>query len=425
MVFDSSGDLAPGKRSGKLGANRLNYISDGGNPQTEEVNDSHATGKLRVLVFIDWFLPGYKAGGPIRSVASLMTYLKDEAEFHVITTDRDLGDDQPYRGIASDTWTQLESHVKVYYCSPSNRSYSKLLAVARQVECDVVYLNSFFSRNFSIYPLLFRKRGRIKKPFVLAPRGMLGKGALGLKRGKKRSFLLVAKMMGLHKGITWHSTSAPETAEIKAVAGRGARIVLAPNFPSVVRAGANTVAKTPGALRLFFLSRIAKKKNLAFALQVLSRVRSRVNFDIYGPLEEQGYWDECKKLIAELPANVTASYKGDLPYVKVAETLVNYHCHFLPTLNENFGHVIFESLSAGCPVLISDQTPWKNLAKQKAGKELPLSKADAFVDEIERMAAMDQASFREMQDGAKAVAEKYLEGLSEWKKAYRKLFTVS
>ena len=46
---------------------------------------------------------------------------------------------------------------------------------------------------------------------------------------------------------------------------------------------------------------------------------------------------------------------------------------FLPTLGENFGHVIAES-----PVLISDQTPWRNLKNHGVGWDLPLNDPDSF-----------------------------------------------
>jgi hypothetical protein len=32
--------------------------------------------KKKILVFVDWYLPGYKAGGQIRSVASMVGHLK-------------------------------------------------------------------------------------------------------------------------------------------------------------------------------------------------------------------------------------------------------------------------------------------------------------------------------------------------------------
>lgn len=39
-----------------------------------------------------------------------------------------------------------------------------------------------------------------------------------------------------------------------------------------------------------------------------------------------------------------------------------------PTLGENFGHVIAEALSVGCPVFVTANTPWTELIQRGAGK---------------------------------------------------------
>ena len=39
----------------------------------------------KVLVFIDWYLPGYKAGGPVRSLANLVDHLRGRVDFHIVT----------------------------------------------------------------------------------------------------------------------------------------------------------------------------------------------------------------------------------------------------------------------------------------------------------------------------------------------------
>ena len=52
----------------------------------------------------------------------------------------------------------------------------------------------------------------------------------------------------------------------------------------------------------------------------------------------------------------------------------NYHCLFLPSTGENYGHAIVEAFSAGLPVIISTLTPWKNLESQKVGWDIPLDK---------------------------------------------------
>ena len=57
---------------------------------------------------------------------------------------------------------------------------------------------------------------------------------------------------------------------------------------------------------------------------------------------------------------------------------VKYDVFYFPTKSENFGQVIWESLSSGCPVLISDQTPWNNIENHRVGWVRSLSKMNNF-----------------------------------------------
>jgi len=145
--------------------------------------------------------------------------------------------------------------------------------------------------------------------------------------------------------------------------------------------------RVPGALRLCFPSRISPKKNLDFALRVLAGVKVPVEFAIFGPIEDASYWLECERLLARLPPNVRAVYQGEVQPDQVKRTLARHDLLFFPTRGENFGHVIFESLSAGLPVLISDQTPWSDVEKHEVGWSLPLSSMSAFGMAIEALSA--------------------------------------
>lgn len=52
--------------------------------------------KRKVLVMVDWYAPGYKAGGPIRSAVNFADQLENELDVYVLTTDRDLNEPSPY-----------------------------------------------------------------------------------------------------------------------------------------------------------------------------------------------------------------------------------------------------------------------------------------------------------------------------------------
>jgi glycosyltransferase involved in cell wall biosynthesis len=40
--------------------------------------------------------------------------------------------------------------------------------------------------------------------------------------------------------------------------------------------------------------------------------------------------------------------------------------------------VICEALASGCPVLVSDQTPWRNLEAEGVGWDIPLGETERF-----------------------------------------------
>ena len=158
--------------------------------------------KKNILIICDWFLPGYMAGGPIQSVATLTKELGNDFNFKIITTDRDFKTDKAYDTIVANKWTRFEER-DVFYISPENITEAYILEIVKQTPHDVIYLNSLYSKFFSIIPLQWKRKKIIDSKIILAPRGMLGDGALAIKPVKKRLFIFYAKCIGLVKGITW------------------------------------------------------------------------------------------------------------------------------------------------------------------------------------------------------------------------------
>jgi glycosyltransferase involved in cell wall biosynthesis len=306
--------------------------------------------------------------------------LSDSFSFWIVTQDRDWLDSGPYCGISVNTWSQV-GRAMVYYTPPGSLSYGKLKRIVADVGPDVIYLNGLFPTS-SIRFLGWRRLGLLPDtPVVLAPRGELSPGALKLKWLKKRLFISLSSRLGLLDRLLWHATSPLEEKHIYVSIGTSARSVIAPNIPGACDDRGRQIsrsAKRPGAMRIVYLSRITPKKNLSYALKTLSRVRGYVKFDIYGAADPESYWHSCQPMLASLPENVQVEYRGNLPNERVAETLFGYDFFFLPTLGENFGHAIFESFSAGCPVLISDQTPWRNLTERRLGWDIALDEPDRW-----------------------------------------------
>lgn len=365
--------------------------------------------KKKILILVDWYLPGYKGGGQIKAVEYIVENLKDQFDFHVLCRDHD-ADGVVYPGIVSNTWIERDG-IRVKYLSAAQQPYrTSVCAEAALPQWDAVYANSFFSTYFSILPLLKRRfSGGVQRPFILAPRGEFSPGAFNLKRWKKSAFVAVSKMLGLHHQVLWHASTELEQADIRLQFEKAQVHIARELLPPAVQSQITPLEKVPGQLRLIFLSRISGKKGLDMALRTLAALDSgQVRLDIYGPIEDVRHWNECRALIDSMPAHITVQYCGELPHARIREVIPAYHFLFFPTLGENFGYVIIESLLAGRPVLISDQTPWRDLQSRQIGFDIPLAQPELFVQTLHTLIALDQAGFDAYQASVSAYASAYV-----------------
>ena len=326
--------------------------------------------KLRVLVFIPFYLPFVKGGGPTISVSNMVAALSESHEFLIVTGDRDLGDDNPAESLTREEWVRC-GNALVLRLPSSKLGLRRVIQIIREVGPDAVYVNSVFSFRYSVLPALaMRFLGDRPPQLIIAPRGELYPGALAIKRVRKSSYLQLARLLGVYRRVRWHATSSAELGQIIQHFGGGTEIVEAPNLGTPPPAAvALSPEKLAGSLRLVFLSRITEKKGLFEAVSCLQYVSGSVHFDICGPVESEAYWRRCREVMSALPPSVTVRYLGTVPHAQVPERLLAAHVFILPTKGENYGHVIAEALSLGRPVITSRDTPWVELIGRGAGLE--------------------------------------------------------
>jgi len=336
------------------------------------------------------YLPGTKMGGPLTSIKNITTNLSDYFDFYILTFDRDLGETMPYPEIITNNWVKLDN-CQVCYIRKNKTSFFQIFKHIKELKPDIIYANTLFDPIFSVFIVLAQKLNLMgDKKLIVAPRGELYNEALNFKKWKKMLFLGGAKICRLYKRVDWHATNEQEKLQIieklkiepKRI--KVARII--PNTTLPQPSDTSNLNETENLLKIVFLARISKDKNLPFALEVLSKVKSQVQYDIFGPVEDKDIWDKCIAMISLLPQNIKVEYKGMLSCEIVKETLSNYQLFFMPTFAENFGHSIAESLSVGTPVLISDNTPWKGLSEKGLGWDINLEESEKFVEIIESWA---------------------------------------
>ncbi len=368
-----------------------------------------------VLILCGRYLPGYKDGGPVRSIKNLTDRLGDEFDFRIMTTDRDHGDEVPYPDIVRNAWNQV-GKAKVWYVEPGG--FTQELIENKASEVDVVYVCGCFN-DYARTTLKLKKKGKIKKKVVVASMGLFALGAFHIKYWKKKAYITILKAGGYLKHIEWSATNEREIADIKREIGAKAVCRLAEDIPRQMTALPEPMVKQD-ALKLIFLSRISREKNLEFAIDVLKNVSGKVNFDFYGPAPDTAYFEQCMNLAKTLPRNINIAYKGEVPAEKVPEIFSQYQAFLFPTLGENYGHVVYEAMAGGCIPIISDRTPWNNIADAGAGKVIPLERKDIFTQEIQKLTESSAEECMEQQAKSAAYAFEY--GRNVDGKGYRGIF---
>jgi glycosyltransferase involved in cell wall biosynthesis len=365
--------------------------------------------KQRILIICNHYLPSTKGGGGAWTVANLVERFADRYEFTIITRNHPSPNDLvPFGGVTTNEWNTIGS-AQVFYIRPSDLTARKIAELVRSVEPHGVFLNSVFSKPSVKFLVARRMKMFGSIPVLLAPCGELSNGALGLKRGKKRAFLLLSKLVKFHRNIVWKATSTSEISQITNALGPDCNVVVAPDLPPTKVlpefAIKDKPSKRSGSVKVVYYSRIDRMKNLKYLLQLLSAITvGDISLTIAGPVDDDEYWRNCEAIMRTLPPNIKTEVWDALPYNRGLELLKASHFFILPTLGENLGYAILEAMAAGCPVIISDRTIWDAVNEKRAGWTIDLSDVQKWESVIEYCVQMDENGYRQMSSAARRFA---------------------
>lgn len=365
-----------------------------------------------VLVISNYYLPGSRSGGGTRTIVNTVERLSDKFRFRIITRGYDAGDGQrPYDTVKLGEWNTVEG-VEVLYLKRDGDIARALPDAIGEFDPSVLYANSFFSP-LTVASLRLRKKGKTGGlPFILAPCGELSEGARRLKKLKKAVFIRSAFAAGLYKDLIWKASSELEKSEIVRLGIPAGSVIVAPDLPPKEIFSGYSADEKPrkeaGIVRLVFVSRFDRKKNLKWLLENVRPAEGEIILDAYGTVEDQQYLTEFRDAARSADSGIKATFVGPLDHRDVPATMFRYHFKVMPTLGENFGHVFLEALSAGCPLIISDRTPWSDLEEMNAGWTIPLEDPGAWTEVIGRCVLMEDEEYRAMSASARAYADRVL-----------------
>lgn len=369
----------------------------------------------KIFITIPWFLPAFRAGGPIQSVANLVKEFNEDVEYYIFCSNKDL-DQSTLSNISTNTWTNYNSYTKIWYSAGRN-ILNDLKAEINKTRPDVLYIIGIYDWHFNITPLLFCK---VPKK-ILSVRGMLHPGAVSQKRLKKKLFLHLFKILKLHRSIYFHATDNNEVEHIQKHFGTAAKICIAGNFPARIEI-LPLPKKEAGKLRLVSIALISPMKNILLALEALQNLQESIRYEIYGPIKDENYFENCITQIKKLPSNVSVYIKGEISPVKIKMALSDAHVFILPSKSENFGHAIYEALSAGRPVITSHFTPWNNLETSHAGINVNIEET-TIAKAITHFAQMSNEELLDWSKGAADYARAVID-IGKIGNEYRQMFAL-
>ena len=332
--------------------------------------------KKRVLIINPTYLPGYKAGGPQQTIQNICEVYNENADIYLLTLNHDMGELDVY-SYPTNQWIDLYG-IKIMYVSDKEFGFRLFEKMYR--DYDTILACGLFCK--STIKMMLLKKNDHKQLFV-APMGVFSKNALKVNSIKKKLFLNAFSLMGVFKKCIWSFTTEEELSEAKETIGvkNIVNFIIAEDLPRAVDFDAQKERLNcrNDVLRIIFLSRIVLKKNLLQAIKILTHpFEGAIIFDIYGLKEDQDYWKQCEEAMIGLPINIICKYCGSIKPEESIKAFEEHDIFLFPTLGENYGHVIFESLAAGCLPIISNTTPWKDLDDNQCGNIFDLEDIQGF-----------------------------------------------
>ncbi|MAD57031.1 MAG: hypothetical protein CMK44_00480 [Porticoccus sp.] len=376
--------------------------------------------KKTILLSIDWYLPGTNSGGPVRSFSNLIDSFKDKFIFFIITRNHDYASTETYKGIESNKWIKRSKNLNIIYLSKEKLSFLNLINLYKEVEYDYFWINGVYSLYFSVFPLIYLKMK--KEVGIVSARGMLNPQAFSVKPLRKRFYLLFSNCLGLFDKIKFHATNESEKTYINKHLGKNKSIFIAPNIPSLIQSKNKTTFKSDNTIRMVSVARISKEKGTLKLLRKIINIKQKIKLDLYGPVYDHAYWNQCKKIIQKSSNNISINYNGIISYDKLPKTLIKYDFFILFTEGENFGHSIFESFSAGLPVITSLNTPWRQLKNKRIGWDIDIDNFE-FEKTINEIINMSKEEYYIWSLNCINFSEKYIENMN-LKQSYLKLLEI-
>jgi glycosyltransferase involved in cell wall biosynthesis len=368
---------------------------------------------MRVLHVLPSIAPSH--GGPSSALIGLSQALSErDVDSETITTDLGHDDehDLKYGRLVEFNGVNVRYFPRLFPTwLPRDFALSPQLArwlKAHIRNYDIVNIHGLFSYPNSIAAHIAYRAG---VPFVIRPCGMLDPWCLKQGRIKKSAYLkLFDKNLLRHAAAISFTTE--EEAKLAYRVKHQSNGVVIPLGVKLIEDGSQKQEDFPfpGDKKIIlFLSRLDQKKGLDLLLPSLVRLGDARD-DFLCVIAGSGDETYEAKIKAEVKTKkledvvwLSGFVKGNQKY----QLLKRAHCFVLPSYQENFGISVVEAMSAGCPVIISDQVNIHREVSDSCAGRVVRCDVDEIFSALDELLS-DEAMRQKMGiNGQKLVQEKY------------------
>lgn len=369
---------------------------------------------MKIFFPLQVFYPS-QAGGPANSVYWLTKYLKRNGiEPIVAATNQGVGEE-----LELNHWNESEAgrvmHVRtriVYF--PLRQTLVSLRCV---LAADAVQVSSVFFPTAAVSALFARILG---KKLVVSPRDELAPYGLTRSAARKRPILWLYRNF-LAKYATFHATAEKEEIDIQNYFGDGVRVVHIPNLIEMPE-----LLERSDDGYLLFIGRIDPKKGIDNLIHALSLSKEFLASNVVLKVAGGGaneYVRELKQLVSTLGLDERVDFVGQVEGEAKQQLLANASWTFMPSISENFGVVVLESLAQNTPVIASTGTPWENLEDKKVGFWID-NAAESLAETINNIILMSPDEYAGYRERPRQFVEDHFEinkNGGAWLELYRSL----
>ena len=288
---------------------------------------------------------------------------------------------------------------------PLLRYWSVLARVRKQNPNLNIHVHGIFK----FYPLITTIFARIHKiRCVLSPRGMTMRlSGNNIRTLVKRMAVMCLDMINGKYGVI-HTTSEYEF-EVCSIQFRRSTLIKKSSVNLDVTSDQAEEYLPRNRLFITYIGRISSSKGVDVLirswLKIDEKVKAKFTLVLVGPLDAKFVFSKQHLRRLE-PEGIC--YKGPIYEKERKVQLLNKTRYFVnPSVSENFGHSIFEALSLGVPVIVSEQTPWGEVAKTGAGMVFKPDNVDLSTLLV-RCMGMSDSELRRSADASKKLIARYI-----------------